>query len=265
MDPIAEFKEAQKKSWAHFAPLESVTTPTAARLITHARVQAGQRVLDVGCGTGVAAVTAARRGASVTGIDLTPELLELARENSRVAEVAVDWHEGDVEQLPFDDGAFDVVVSQYGHMFAPRPDIATAEMIRVLRVGGTLAFSTWPPDVFVGRSFSLVGRYVPAPPSGVSPPTLWGDPNVVRERLGAAVHSLAFDRARMWVPALSPQHQRRRAEASAGPLIRLVEFLGATDPARLAEFRREYEALVGEYWEDNLIRQDYILTRAIKA
>ena len=107
-----------------------------------AKVKAGQRVLDVACGTGVVAVTAARAGAIVTALDLTPELLVRARENSKIAEVNVDWHEGDVEKLPFENAAFDVVLSQYGHMFAPRPEIAVAEMLRVLKPGGTIAFST---------------------------------------------------------------------------------------------------------------------------
>ena len=96
----------------------------------------------------------------------------------------IDFHEGDVEKLPFADAEFDVVLSQYGHMFAPRPDVAIAEMLRVLKPGGTIAFSTWPPELMVGRMFSLVGSYMPPPPPGVSAPPLWGDANVVRERLG---------------------------------------------------------------------------------
>ena len=120
MDPFTQFKEVQKQGWAHFAPLEAWTTPAAARLVRHARVQAGQRVLDAACGTGVVAITARRLGAIVTGLDLTPELLERARENSRLAEVDIEWHEGDVEALPFPDATFDAVLSQFGHMFAPR-------------------------------------------------------------------------------------------------------------------------------------------------
>jgi len=264
MDAITQFKEAQKQGWAHFAPLEANTTPEAARLVKHAGVRAGQRVLDVACGTGVVAVTAARLGARITGLDLTPELLENARENSRVAGVDVDWHEGDVEQLPFGDAAFDVVLSQFGHIFAPRPEVAVAEMLRVLRPGGTIAFSTWPPELLIGRLFALGGRYMPPPPPGVKPPWSWGDPNVVRERLGTAVKDLVFDRARMLVPALSPQHSRARTERTAGPLLKLVESLSATDPARLASFRREFEVIVAEYFEDNTVRQDYLLTRATK-
>jgi SAM-dependent methyltransferase len=257
------FKQAQKQSWVYFAPLEAITTASAARLVNHARIRAGQRVLDVACGTGVVAITAARTGAQVTALDLTPELLVRARDNARVAEVDVEWHEGDVEQLPFADAAFDVVVSQYGHMFAPRPEVAVAEMLRVLKPGGTIAFSTWPPELLVARSFPILARYMPPPPIPLPLPTLWGDPNVVRERLGAAVTQLAFDRGTMLVSALSPQHYREMIERTAGPLVKLVESLSASDP-RLAEFRREYDALTVEYFADNIVRQDYLMTRATK-
>ena len=264
MDALAQFKEVQKQGWAHFAPLEAVTTREAPRLVKHAGVRAGHRVLDVACGTGVVAITAARLGARVTGLDLTPELLKRARENAAIADVAVDWHEGDAEQLPFGDADFDVVLSQFGHMFAPRPEVAVAEMLRVLKSGGTIAFSTWPPELAIGRLFALGGRYMPPPPPGVAPPPPWGDPNVVRERLGTAVKDLIFDRATMLVPALSPQHNRMMAERTAGPLVKLVESLTATDPARLAAFRREFEAIVADYFQDNTVRQDYLLTRATK-
>ena len=264
LDVLAKFKEAQRQGWAHFAPLEAMTTPTAVRLVRHAGVRAGQRVLDVVCGTGVVAVTAARLGARVTGLDLTPALLERARENSAIAGIEIDWHEGDVEDLPFENATFDAVLSQFGHMFAPRPDVAITEMLRVLKPGGTIAFSTWPPELMIGRTFAMVGRYMPPPPPGVSPPHLWGDPNVVRERLTAGVRDLAFDTGRMYVPTLSPQHYRQHLEQTAGPVLKLVESLSTKDPARLEAFRREYEQLVENFLEDNVVHQDFLLTRATK-
>ncbi len=263
-DSLARFKEVQREGWAHFAPLEALTTPAAAELVRRASPRAGQRVLDVACGTGVVAVTAARLGARVTGLDLTPELLERARENARIAGVEIEWHQGDVEQLPFTDGTFDMVLSQFGHIFAPRPDVAIAEMLRVLKPGKTIAFSTWPPELCIGRLFALTGRYLPPPPPGVVPPHLWGDPDVVRDRLGDAVKDLRFDRATMRVPALSLQHNRTAMEKTAGPILKLVESLTATDPARLETYRREFEATVADYFEDNVVRQDYLITRATK-
>jgi SAM-dependent methyltransferase len=263
-DPFAGFKAAQRQGWAHFTPLENQTTATAARLAGFAGIRAGQRVFDVACGTGVVAITAARLGATVTALDLTPELLARARENARIAGVSVEFHEGDVEQLPFEMSAFDVVVSQYGHIFAPRPDVAIAEMLRVLKPGGIIAFSTWPPELCLGRLFALSARFGPPLPPGVPPPVMWGDPNVVRERLGPAVSNLVFDRGTMTVPALSPAHHRETTERTAGPIMKLVEALSATNPSRLAEFRREYDAIISEYFGDNVVRQDYLLTRATK-
>jgi SAM-dependent methyltransferase len=264
VDVLNHFKAAQRASWAHFAPLEAFTTEPAARLVRHAGIQTGQRVLDVACGTGVVAVTAARLGARVTGLDLTPELLAAARENGRLGSVNVDWHEGDVEDLPFEAGAFDVVVSQFGHMFAPRPEVAVGEMLRVLKAGGVIAFSTWPPELCVGRRFALNARYMPPPPPGVAPPILWGDPNVIRERLGAAVRDIRFERGTMRVPTLSPRHQRELLERTSGPLLKMIQFLSSADPARLEAFRAECDALNGEYFVDNVLRHGYLMTRALK-
>lgn len=176
----------------------------------------------------------------------------------------IDFHEGDVEHLPFADATFDAVVSQYGHIFAPRPDVATSEMLRVLKPGGTIAFSTWPPELFIGRMFALTARYMPPPPIPAAPPALWGDPTVIRERLGDRVRDVAFDRERTLAPALSIAHYRTATERTAGPLVKLVEALGASDPTRLAQFRQECDALIAEYFADNQVRQDYLLTRATK-
>jgi SAM-dependent methyltransferase len=166
--------------------------------------------------------------------------------------------------LPFGDGAFDVVVSQFGHIFAPRPDLATAQLLRVLKPGGTIALATWPPEMFTGRMFTITARYAPPPPPGAAPPPQWGDPGIVSQRLGNAVKDILFARGTMLVPALSPQHFRTRLEQTAGPLIKLVESLSASDPEKLAAFRKEYEALIAEYYEENMVRQDYLLTRASK-
>jgi ubiquinone/menaquinone biosynthesis C-methylase UbiE len=263
-DPFEAFKAVQKQGWAHFTPMEMITALPAACLVNFAGVRSGQDVLDVGCGTGVVAVTAARMGAKVAGLDLTPELVERARSNSKVAGVEVDWHEGDAEELPFKDGAFEVVLSQFGHMFAPRPNVAIAEMLRVLKPGGTMAFSTWPPDQMVGRMFVLTSRYMPPPPPGVAPPVQWGDKNTVRERLGSAMTKIEFVSGTMFTPALSPQHFRSLIERTVGPLIKLNEMLATSDPAKLSAFRRECEALAAEYFQENTVKQEYLMTRAVK-
>lgn len=264
MDPLAQFKENQKVAWSGFAALENFTAATAPRLVSFAGVGPGMHVLDVACGTGVVSLTAARRGAKVTGVDLTPELVAHAKENAALAEVEATFVEGDAEQLPVADAKFDVVVSQFGHMFAPRPDVTIKELLRALKPGGTIAFSTWPPELMVGRSFLLMGKYMPPPPPGGSPPVQWGDPNIVRERLGNTVRDITFARDTMFFPALSVQHYRLFMEKSLGPAQKLVAQLDANDPGKAATFRREMEELAGLYFEDNRVRQDYLLTRAIK-
>ena len=264
MDSIEAFKNAQKQGWAHFAPLEVTTMLPAVRLVKFAGVFSGVRVLDVACGTGVVALTAARAGANVTGLDLTPELLDRARWNAMIAGLGIKWEEGDIEHLPFGDESFDMVLSQFGHIFAPRPEVAIAEMLRVLKPDGVIAFTTWPPDLLIGRMFSLVASYLPPPPPGVSPPVQWGDPAIVRQRLGSAVRDIKFDAGVMATPALSPQHFRTFTEKTAGPLIKVVDTLQKSDPGRLDQFRREYDLLASAYWMDNAIQQAYLMTRAIK-
>jgi SAM-dependent methyltransferase len=264
MDGIAQFKAAQKEGWKYFAPLETVTTPAAARLVRFAGISSGARVLDVGCGTGVVTITAARLGARVEAIDLTPQLLERARENARIAKVDIEFREADAEDLPFRDGEFDIVVSQFAHIFAPRPEVAIAQMLRVLRPGGTIAFSTWPPELLVGRTMQLASRYMPPPPPGIPSPMLWGDPQIVTQRLGSTVADIVFDRDSILVPALTPQHFRMVIEGSAGPIIKMIQTLSYSDPKRLESYRSEFDAIVSQYMRDNQIKQDYLLTRARK-
>ncbi len=265
-DPFEKFKVAQREGWSSFTPVELMTTPPAAKLVKFAQVGRGERVLDVGCGTGVVAVTAARLGAKVTGLDLTPELLVRARENARIAGVDIEFIEGDAEALPFPDAAFDVVLSQFGHIFAPRPAVAVREMLRVLKPGGRIAFSTWPPEHFTGRMFAFVARNMPPPPPGIEPPAappLWGDPNIVRDRLGDAVKDLKFARDTLVAPALSLQHFRAAQERTIGPLIKLVALL-QSEPDKLAKLRAEFDALAVDVFEDNTIRMPFLMTRATK-
>lgn len=265
MDAFETFKEQAKKTWAGFVPMESFTGTAAPKLVRFAGVAPGAKVLDVACGTGVAALTAARVGAEVTGLDLTPPLLERARQNAELMGLRATFVEGDVEALPFPDASFDVVLSQFGHMFAPRPQVAIAEMLRVLRPGGTIAFSTWPPDLYTGRFLSMVGRLAPSPPpEGTPSPVMWGDPKVVRERLGDAVRDLTFDGDRMLAPALSPQHVWAFGLQSVGPLSTIAKSLEG-QPEKLAQLRREIVDLAATYFHDNVLRQDFLMTRARKA
>jgi SAM-dependent methyltransferase len=260
-DPFLDFKNLQREMWGSFAPAALFTTPVAGQLVKFAGLRPGERVLDVGTGTGVVAITAARSGAQVSGLDLTPALLEQARENSRIAGTKnISWTEGDAENLPFPDASFDMVLSQFGHMFAPRPGLAVSEIRRVLKTGGRFAFATWPPEHFVGRVFAFMARHSPIPPAG-EPPVLWGNPAVITERLAGRFETPFFARGMMTFPALSIQHYRLFMEKSVGSLQKLIEGLAA-DQEKLAAIRAEFEELAQPYYRENQIHQDYLMTLA---
>jgi SAM-dependent methyltransferase len=264
-DPFAALKARARETWTlgRYADLAVFTTPVAAHLVRFAGVRSGESVLDIGTGTGVVAITARLRGARVTGIDLTPELLDQARENAAIGEVAdIDWQEGDVESLQFPDASFDVVLSQFGHMFAPRPEVATREMLRVLKPGGTIAFATWPPEQLDGRLSALATKYVPWP-SDVARPILWGDVNVVRERLGDSVGDLVFERGIMGVPALSAHHVQKVAERRSANCVRMMQALEA-DRDLLASWWREWRAISAAYLRDNVLLHEYLLVKATR-
>jgi len=157
--------------------------------VARLKLAPGSQVLDVACGTGNTAIPMARLGAKVIGVDIAANLLEQARARARQEGVTADFREGDAEQLEFPDAAFDVVVSIFGAMFAPRPEKVASELLRVCRPGGLIAMGNWTPDGFVGQMFRLTAKHVPPPP-GIPPPSLWGDEAVVRERLGKGSSSI---------------------------------------------------------------------------
>jgi SAM-dependent methyltransferase len=153
-----------------------------ADFIDRLHIPAGVHVLDVATGTGNLAIPAARAGAVVTGVDIAPNLLAQARERAAAEGLTITFDEGDAEALPYADASFDIVVSMFGAMFAPRPELVADELARVLKPGGRLAMANWNPTSFSGRMFKVGSDHVPPPP-GIPPPVLWGDDATVRTRL----------------------------------------------------------------------------------
>src|SRR5580765_752253 len=169
-------KQRQQATWASgdFAVVAARIVYQAEQLCETADLQAGWRVLDVATGSGNAALAAARRGCEAVGIDYVPALLERGRIRAEAEHLFVDFLEGDAEQLPFPDAAFDAVVSIYGVMFAPDHRRAASELMRVCRSGGRIALASWTPDGFIGETFRIFSRYLPPAP-GLQPPVRWGD------------------------------------------------------------------------------------------
>lgn len=148
-------------------------------------LHAGARMLDVACGSGQVALWAARDGVDVTGVDIAPNLVRRAQARAKAEGLKARFVEGDAEDLPFDDGSFDVVTSLYGAMFAPRPDYVARELLRVCAPGGTIVMGNWTPAGFVGQMFKTFARFIA--PNGMPSPVLWGEKSVVHERLGPGV------------------------------------------------------------------------------
>lgn len=172
-----ELKTKAHKTWASgdFDVVARLIWDVGEGLVETIGVGAGQDVLDIAAGTGNAAIPAAARGAAVTASDLTPELFVAGRKNAEAAGVELDWVEADAEDLPFDDGSFDIVLSTFGIMFAPRHEVAAAEALRVLRPGGRFGFCCWRADGQIGKFFATIARHMPPPPEGFVPPPMWGN------------------------------------------------------------------------------------------
>jgi ubiquinone/menaquinone biosynthesis C-methylase UbiE len=200
-------------------------------VVERAGVEPGMDLLDVACGTGNASIPAANAGARVTGLDFSPELLEIARERAADAMVEIDFVEGDAQELPFEDDSFDRVVSTFGHMFAPDHERTAAEMKRVLRPAGVIAFACWTPEGSIGRMFRTLAELIPPPPGG-TPLILWGTEQHVRDLLGEA----QFERHEIEWQDESVEAYARFMMDSFGPLLNAREVMAGREDELDAEF-----------------------------
>jgi SAM-dependent methyltransferase len=182
---LAQIKSGMKATWmaGDFGQIANFIAPEAEHFSARLNLKPGIQCLDVACGTGNIAIPAAKAGAQVTGVDIATNLLEQARTRAAAAQLDIEFKEGDAEDLPCADHSFDVVVTMFGAMFAPRPDRVAAELLRVCKPGGLIAMANWTPQGFGSRTFEITAKMVPPPP-GVPQPNLWGEESVVRQRLG---------------------------------------------------------------------------------
>jgi ubiquinone/menaquinone biosynthesis C-methylase UbiE len=196
-EELARLKDAARHVWAagDYPEIARRTLwPVGERIVERLAVRPGEDVLDVACGTGNAALRAAHAGARVVGVDITPELLEAGRSLAAAEGVEVQWVEGDAEALPLAGDSFDVVVSTFGCMFAPRHAVTAREIARVLRPGGRLGICAWTPEGAMGRFFARMAAFGPPPSPLAEPPVLWGsEPHVTSLFAGTGIE-LAFAR-----------------------------------------------------------------------
>jgi SAM-dependent methyltransferase len=235
---VDDFKARARATWAtgDFPRVARETIcDVGPALVEAVGIRTGAKVLDVGAGPGGTSIPAALAGGDVIASDLTPELLEAGRHAAIAAQVAIQWVEADAEALPFADASFDVVLSTFGAMFAPRHQVVADELLRVTRPGGTIALTTWPPDGFIGHMFMTLAPYAPPLPDGAQPPILWGDEDHVRALFGAGVTELTIERRVQDVRRFpSPDALVDYYRANFGPVITTFAAL-APDPSRAGE------------------------------
>ena len=243
---IEALKTRIRATWTSgdFGVIARIVEEAEEALIDRLKITPEMKVLDVACGTGNSAIPAARLGADVIGVDIAPNLLAQARARAQAEGLKARFEEGDAEQLAFADASFDLVVSIFGAMFAPRPERAAVELVRVCRSGGRIVMGNWTPASFAGQTFKLSANHVPPPP-GIVPPILWGDEATVRERFRDGISSLQITPriATFRLPfneAEAVEHYRRYF----GPTMRTFE---ALDPAGQEAYRKDYENL----WRKN--------------
>jgi SAM-dependent methyltransferase len=205
----------------------------------------GETVLDVACGTGNLTLPAARSGARVTGLDIAANLLVTARQRAEREGLAIQFDEGNAEELPYADGTFDTVVTMYGAMFAPRPERVASELLRVVRPAGRIAMANWTPGSFIGAMLRAHTALVP-PPSGVPSALLWGDEAMVRERLAEARRVTLERRTIRFEYPIPPAEVVQLFRDWYGPTIRTFEALDEPRQARL------FTELVALWSEHNL-------------
>jgi SAM-dependent methyltransferase len=213
--------------------------PVTDRLVEALRISPGERVLDLASGTGEVAVRAARAGAAVTGIDITELMLEKARRLAAEEGVEIRFDRGDVEYLPYEDACFDVLVSNFGLIFAPDHANVAAELARVSCSGGRLGFTAWKPNPKLGE---LYRRFTEEPIEGREVYE-WGREDHVEDMLGEDFE-LEFDHATLWLEPASVEQIWEHFSGSVPPVRALIDRL---EPERQQEFHQAFVELYSGY------------------
>lgn len=261
-------KAKHRAMWA-LGDYDAVSTQVIAALgpvtVEAAGIAPGDHVLDIAAGSGNAAIPAAQKGARVVASDLTPDLLEIGRQRAAALGLDLVWEQGDAEALPYDDAAFDVVMSTVGVMFAPHHQRAADELLRVARPGGRIAVVSWTPEGFIGQLFATMKPYAPPPPAGASPPPLWGQEAHVAELFGDRVAELTLTRHTLPVDAFdSGSAFRDYFRTNYGPTIAAYRGL-ADDPARTAALDDDLAALGNRFVGASGMEWEYLLVTGRRA
>jgi ubiquinone/menaquinone biosynthesis C-methylase UbiE len=226
---LAAVTEMQQRTWSEgdFAMVASLVNFPSECVIEALEVVPDERVLDVACGSGNAALAAARRAwGNTVGADFVPALLERGRERAAAERLDVEFVEADAQALPFDDASFDVVTSVFGAMFAPDQEQTAAELLRVVKPGGRIGMANWTPEGGVAQMFLTIMKHTGGPPPGTLPPILWGTEERLRELFGDRISDLKLEKMISRQVFRSPDHYLDFFRTYFGPVKAAFEKVG---------------------------------------
>lgn len=264
---LKAIKTRQQATWSSgdYAMIGTTISITGELLCEAVDVRPGQRVLDVAAGNGNASLAAARRWAEVTSTDYVPALLERGRARAEADRLNITFKEADAEQLPFANGAFDVVLSVFGVMFTANQEQAASELLRVCRSGGKIGLVNWTPDGFIGNVFRTIGKHVP-PPAGVQSPALWGTEARLHELFGGGISNLSITKRMFVFRYRSAAHWLEVFRTYYGPMLKAF---AALDPAGQAALAADLTALLERFNQGGSatlsIPSEYLEVVAIRA
>ena len=265
MPDFTEFKQRAAVAWSAgaFEEVADTIADVHAALVDALAPQAGEEFLDVGCGAGNVAQLAAETGAHVTGIDLSPRLIEVAKARAAAGGFHIHYSVGDAENLDVPDASFDVVSSCFGMIFAPDHAAAAGELARVTRPGGRLGFSAWTPEGSAGEMFRFFGQYQPPPPEGAGAPLQWGTDEHVQQLLGGDF-DLTIERRISPLESDSLDEAWELFSKNFGPVRMLLDNL---PPERAAEFTAAAREHFGRYVQPDgrlVDNREYLLVTGIR-
>jgi SAM-dependent methyltransferase len=235
-----------------FTRIAATMRESGEALVQQFGIRQGMKILDLGCGDGTTALPAAKLGADVLGVDIASNLVEAGSRRAKEMGIAnCRFQEGDATELrELQDQSFDLVVSIFGAMFAPRPQDVAKETVRVTKRGGRIVMGNWIPNdpTLVAQILKISSAYTPPPPEGFASPMMWGVEGHVVERFAAAgvpAHKITFARDTFTFNSpKSPAEVVDDFRRYYGPTMNAFE--AAEKNGRDADLQNELEALFNQ-------------------
>lgn len=235
-------KERARFVWSlgNYRKVAEIFMPAAGRVVGAGGIRPGMEVADVGAGTGNLAVLAAEAGAKVSASDLTPEMIAIGKARSKEAGLDIEWLEADAEDLPYEDSRFDVTLSMFAAMFAPRPDVTSKELFRITKPSGKVVMANWAEDGVSAQLLDLLARFHPPPPPDLEPTSLWGNEEVVRRRFEPYADEIDIKRDHVRWDFESVDAAQDFFENNVGPMAAAKETLDPDTYAEMIQVLRDH-------------------------